>query len=67
MRHVSSKSGGAADGADDDLKDDEDVVRGGTEEERLEQLHEQIAWPLAVKYGHTYDAFKLALTYVTTS
>ena len=34
------------------------------EEARLEQLYEQIAWPLGRKYGHTYDAFKLALTYV---
>ncbi|KAF9810192.1 hypothetical protein IEO21_07077 [Rhodonia placenta] len=32
------------------------------EEERLEQLYEQIAWPLGKKYGHPYDAFKLALT-----
>ncbi|KAH9929567.1 eukaryotic translation initiation factor 2 subunit alpha [Epithele typhae] len=32
------------------------------EEARLEQLYEQIAWPLGRKYGHTYDAFKLALT-----
>ena len=32
------------------------------EEARLEQLYEQIAWPLGRKYGHPYDAFKLALT-----
>ncbi|TFK19928.1 hypothetical protein FA15DRAFT_689358 [Coprinopsis marcescibilis] len=32
------------------------------EEEKLEQLYETIAWPLAKTYGHTYDAFKLALT-----
>ncbi|KAI0075052.1 hypothetical protein K474DRAFT_1685472 [Panus rudis PR-1116 ss-1] len=32
------------------------------EEERLEQLYEKIAWPLGKKYGHPYDAFKLALT-----
>lgn len=32
------------------------------EEARLEQLYESIAWPLADRYGHTYDAFKLALT-----
>jgi len=31
------------------------------EEERLEALYEQIAWPLGKKYGHPYDAFKLAL------
>ncbi|PPQ81496.1 hypothetical protein CVT26_011641 [Gymnopilus dilepis] len=49
--------------------DDEGVVGGeqegyggGNEEERLEQLYETIAWPLGRKYGHPYDAFKLALT-----
>jgi translation initiation factor 2 subunit 1 len=31
------------------------------EEERLEALYEQIAWPLGKKYGHPYDAFKLSL------
>ena len=35
------------------------------EEERLEALYEQIAWPLGKKYGHPYDAFKLSLAYVT--
>ena len=34
------------------------------EEERLETLYEQIAWPLGKKYGHPYDAFKLALACV---
>lgn len=34
------------------------------EEERLEALYEQIAWPLGKKYGHPYDAFKLTLAYV---
>jgi translation initiation factor 2 subunit 1 len=37
---------------------------GSNEEERLEKLYEQVAWPLGHKYGHTYDAFKLALTCV---
>jgi hypothetical protein len=37
------------------------------EEEKLEQLYEQIAWPLGKKYGHPYDAFKLALTYAFLS
>ena len=32
------------------------------EEARLEQLYDEIAWPLGRKYGHPYDAFKLALT-----
>lgn len=43
---------------------DLDFATGGNEEEKLEQLYEQIAWPLGKKYGHPYDAFKLALTYV---
>jgi len=33
-----------------------------SEEERLELLYEKIAWPLGKKYGHPYDAFKVALT-----
>jgi hypothetical protein len=37
---------------------------GGNEDEKLEQLYDQIAWPLGKKYGHPYDAFKLALTSV---
>src|ERR1700761_4103585 len=58
---------------DEDLKDDPDemetvgaVMEGGgeasKEDERLEQLYEAVAWPLSKTYGHTYDAFKLALT-----
>ncbi|KAH7918643.1 eukaryotic translation initiation factor 2 subunit alpha [Leucogyrophana mollusca] len=35
---------------------------GPSEEERLERLYEQVAWPLGHKYGHPYDAFKVALT-----
>jgi translation initiation factor 2 subunit 1 len=35
------------------------------EEERLEALYEQIAWPIGKKYGHPYDAFKLSLAYVS--
>lgn len=30
----------------------------------LETLYQQIAWPLNRKYGHSHDAFKLAITYV---
>ena len=41
---------------------DENQGGGASEEARLEQLYEEIAWPLGRKYGHTYDAFKLALT-----
>lgn len=28
----------------------------------LEELYEAISWPLDRKYGHAYDAFKLAVT-----
>jgi len=54
--------------AEDNEGGDHDVVGGpGTnEEEKLEQLYEQIAWPLGKKYGHPYDAFKISLTYVST-
>ena len=49
-------------------EDEEDegphVVPGSSEEERLEQLYDTIGWPLSRKYGHPYDAFKLALTCV---
>lgn len=43
-------------------EDDEAAPVGGSEEARLEALYDQIAWPLSKTYGHTYDAFKLALT-----
>lgn len=41
---------------------EETAVGTSNEEERLEHLYELIAWPLGKKYGHPYDAFKLALT-----
>jgi len=41
-----------------------EIPGGANEDEKLEQLYEQIAWPLGKKYGHPYDAFKLALTWV---
>jgi translation initiation factor 2 subunit 1 len=48
--------------------DVEELDDGGAgqlnEESRLEHLYEQIAWPLGKKYGHPYDAFKIALTCV---
>lgn len=47
------------------------VMEGGVEhskeDERLEMLYETIAWPIGKTYGHTYDAFKLALTFVSKS
>lgn len=27
----------------------------------IEELYETIAWPLDAKYGHSFDAFKLAI------
>jgi translation initiation factor 2 subunit 1 len=62
--------GGASAGAEtkkDQDKEGADVVvppTGPSEEERLEKLYEQIAWPLGKKYGNVYDAFKLSLTQV---
>jgi translation initiation factor 2 subunit 1 len=29
----------------------------------LEELYTSIGWPLYRKYGHAYDAFKIAITY----
>ena len=43
-------------------EESEDVGGGGNEEERLEKLYDAVGWPLGKKYGHPYDAFKLALT-----
>ena len=54
-------------GHEDDIVPDDVPGGGPNEEARLEQLYEQIAWPLGRKYGHPYDAFKLALTYVLPS
>lgn len=33
----------------------------------LEDLYKDIGWPLYQKYGHAYDAFKLAITWVHLS
>lgn len=49
-------------GNKEEEEEEEAGIPGGSDEERLEELYEQIVWPLATKYGHTYDAFKLALT-----
>jgi translation initiation factor 2 subunit 1 len=37
------------------------------EEARLEALYASIAWPLQKKYGHPYEAFKMAITSVIHS
>ncbi|KAF8870207.1 eukaryotic translation initiation factor 2 alpha subunit-domain-containing protein [Infundibulicybe gibba] len=47
---------------EDDGTEDAPNIPGANEEERLEMLYDQIGWPLGKKYGHPYDAFKLALT-----
>jgi translation initiation factor 2 subunit 1 len=47
---------------DEGAEVEHDIPGGANEDEKLEQLHDQIAWPLGKKYGHPYDAFKLALT-----
>jgi translation initiation factor 2 subunit 1 len=62
----SKKSRRARQAAQED-EGDEMVGGGVNEEERLEKLYDAVGWPLGKKYGHTYDAFKLALTYVFLS
>ena len=48
--------------ADEEAAGGANGAPSGSEEARLEQLYETIAWPLGKTYGHPYDAFKLALT-----
>ena len=70
MRHVASRSAGVVAAPNANQKEDgegEGAIVGETEEERLESLYEQIAWAVGKKYGHPYDAFKLALTYVNST
>lgn len=31
----------------------------------IQSLYESIAWPLMKKYGHSIDAFKFSITYVS--
>ncbi|EPS99287.1 hypothetical protein FOMPIDRAFT_1030975 [Fomitopsis schrenkii] len=63
MRHVASKIPSVpSEGAKEAKEGEEGEVAGASEDERLEQLYEQVAWPLGKKYGHPYEAFKLALT-----
>ncbi|KAG5642181.1 hypothetical protein DXG03_003444 [Asterophora parasitica] len=47
---------------EEDIAEAEIPGSGPNEEERLEKLYDTIGWPLGKKYGHPYDAFKLALT-----
>ncbi|CCL98753.1 uncharacterized protein FIBRA_00758 [Fibroporia radiculosa] len=56
-----SRRAARKEGNEDEAAEDM-VIPGSNEEDRLEQLYDQIAWPLGKKYGHPYDAFKLALT-----
>ncbi|KAH9042681.1 eukaryotic translation initiation factor 2 subunit alpha [Lactarius pseudohatsudake] len=79
MRHVASRlptldpdaDGAGATAAETKKDQDKEGVEGvvlpptgPSEEERLEKLYEQVAWPLGRKYGNVYDAFKLSLTQV---
>lgn len=55
-----------------DAQDEEVIADEGSsgvpnDEDRLEHLYGQITWPLGKIYGHPYDAFKLALTCVSSS
>jgi len=49
---------------EEDIPEPEIPIGGPNEEEKMEMLYETIAWPLKKTYGHPYDAFKLALTFV---
>ncbi|CDO69169.1 hypothetical protein BN946_scf185042.g71 [Trametes cinnabarina] len=60
-----SRRAARKEGHEDEVAD-ENAAGGPNEEARLEQLYEQIVWPLGRKYGHPYDAFKLALTTCVT-
>ncbi|KDQ32177.1 hypothetical protein PLEOSDRAFT_1100685 [Pleurotus ostreatus PC15] len=63
----SCKGKSSGDGEDGEEEAPSGATTGGykgspNEEDKLERLYEQIAWPLGRKYGHPYDAFKLMLT-----
>jgi translation initiation factor 2 subunit 1 len=60
----SKKTRRARQAAQEDDGDEGAGAGGVNEEERLEKLYDAVGWPLGKKYGHTYDAFKLALTCV---
>ena len=62
VRKARQAAAQAEDGATSAPAEDHDVSGGANEEEKLEQLYEQVGWPLGKKYGHPYDAFKLTLT-----
>ena len=56
------KEGKEGEEGKEEEEEEEVPLQNEHEEKRLELLYEQIAWPLANKYGHTYDGFKVALT-----
>jgi translation initiation factor 2 subunit 1 len=51
---------------EEEIPEPEIPIGGPNEEEKMEMLYETIAWPLGKTYGHPYDAFKLALTFVSS-
>jgi translation initiation factor 2 alpha subunit (eIF-2alpha) len=77
LRHVASKLSGdevSKEGGQDvetkhegDHEEETTGIAGESEESRLKLLYEQIAWPLGKAFGHPYDAFKAALTYVSST
>ncbi|CAG7849959.1 Eukaryotic translation initiation factor 2 subunit alpha Short=eIF-2-alpha [Serendipita indica DSM 11827] len=64
VRHVASRTAAPSSKPHEGAEEapEETAAVAGVDDSRLEALYEQIVWPLADKYGHTYDAFKLALT-----
>jgi translation initiation factor 2 subunit 1 len=64
MRHVATRTAAPStkNPVEGEEISEETVATVGSEDTRLQALYEQIAWPLAEKYGHTYEAFKVALT-----
>lgn len=57
-----SRRAAKKEGNEEETIPEDSGAAGSNEDERLEHLYDQIAWPLGKKYGHPYDAFKLALT-----
>ncbi|CAG8606967.1 11830_t:CDS:2, partial [Scutellospora calospora] len=48
--------------AEDVAKAEEKFNKSKAQDLVLEDLYKQIGWPLYKKYGHAYEAFKLAIT-----
>lgn len=66
-REIKRAARRARQAGEEDIPEPEIPIGGPNEEEKMEMLYETIAWPLGKTYGHPYDAFKLALTFVLSS